>query len=66
MSRFPEVCTSKKHFEQNLQKRGERRGLDFMPVMGSEVLLHSFQSLCESWAQDSPDQDSMPQPDLFL
>ena len=25
MSRFPEVCTSKKHFEQNLQRRGEKQ-----------------------------------------
>lgn len=54
MSCFPKVCTPKKHFEQNLQRRGERRGLDFSAVM------EALHSLGESAAKAN-----LPQPSPF-
>lgn len=57
MSRFPEVCTSKKHFEQNLQRRGEERVLD---VMGSNHFsTESSAPLGRVGHGDSPAQDSV-------
>lgn len=52
MSCFPKVCTPKEHFEQNLERRREKRGLDSMPVM--EVL----HSLGERGAKDNTTQPS--------
>lgn len=53
MSCFPEVCTPKEHFEQNLERRREKRGLDSMPVM------EALHSLGERGAKDNS-------PALFL
>lgn len=66
MSGLPEVCTAKEHLEQNLQRRGKRRGLG--SALEIEVLLHrvllSFGG--RAGHRGRPDQDRVPQPRLSL
>lgn len=67
MSGLPEVCTAKEHLEQNLQRRGKRRGLG--SALEIEVLLHRvLLSFGESWAQGQtwPGQGATAQTFYFL